>query len=44
MTGAFVATLAVSFLAKRITQAKIYHFDSESDRLLRRKNIPEAAI
>jgi len=44
MTGAFVATLAVSFLAKRITQAKIYHFDSESDRLLRRKSIPEAAI
>jgi aquaporin Z len=39
--GALLATLACSFLAKRITVAKLYHFDSESDRLLRR-NVPEA--
>lgn len=41
VTGAFLATVAVSFLAKRITVAKIYHFDSESDRLLRRKRPSE---
>ena len=37
VTGSLLATLAVSFLAKRITVAKIYHFDTESDRLFRRK-------
>jgi aquaporin Z len=38
LTGAFLASLAGSFLAKRITIAKLYHFDSESegDSLLRR--------
>jgi aquaporin Z len=38
-TGAFLASLAGSFLAKRITIAKLYHFDSESegDVLLRSK-------
>jgi len=40
VTGAFVAALAGSLLAKRITIAKLYHFDSESegDALLRRSN------
>jgi aquaporin Z len=37
--GAVLASLACSVLAKRITVAKLYHFDSESDRLLRR-NVP----
>jgi aquaporin Z len=39
LTGAFIAALAGSLLAKRITIAKLYHFDSESegDALLRRK-------
>jgi aquaporin Z len=38
LTGAFLASLACSLLAKRITIAKLYHFDSESegDALLRR--------
>jgi aquaporin Z len=37
--GALLASLACSLLAKRITIAKLYHFDSESagDALLRRK-------
>ncbi len=39
--GALLATLACSFLAKRITVAKLYHFDSDRDRLLR-KNVPAA--
>lgn len=39
VAGAFLASLACSLLAKRITIAKLYHFDSESegDALLRRK-------
>ena len=37
VAGAFLATLAVSFLVKRITVAKLYHFDSQNDRLFRRK-------
>ena len=41
VTGSLLATLAVSFLAKRITVARIYHFDTESDRLFRRKRICE---
>lgn len=36
LIGAFAATLACSFLAKRITVAKLYHFDSDSDGLFRR--------
>jgi len=36
VTGTFLATLAVSSLAKRITVAKLYHFDSDTDRLLRK--------
>jgi aquaporin Z len=34
--GAFLATLACSLLAKRITVAKLYHFDSDRDGLFRR--------
>lgn len=36
LAGALLASLACSFLAKRITVAKIYHFDSDRDGLLRR--------
>jgi aquaporin Z len=38
LAGALLASLACSLLAKRITIAKLYHFDSESegDALLRR--------
>jgi aquaporin Z len=36
LLGTLAATLACSFLAKRITEAKLYHFDSSRDRLLRR--------
>ena len=40
LAGALLASLAGSMLAKRITIAKLYHFDSESegDVLLRRKD------
>jgi len=40
LAGALLASLACSMLAKRITIAKLYHFDSESegDVLLRRKS------
>jgi aquaporin Z len=34
--GTFAACLACSFLAKRIEVAKLYHFDSDRDALLRR--------
>ncbi len=39
LAGALLASLACSLLARRITIAKLYHFDSESegDALLRRK-------
>jgi aquaporin Z len=39
LAGAFLASIACSMLAKKITIAKLYHFDSESegDALLRRK-------
>ena len=36
LIGAFLASLACSFLAKRITVAKLYHFDSDRDGLLRK--------
>jgi aquaporin Z len=41
LTGAFLASIACSFLAKKITIAKLYHFDSESrgDALLRSANL-----
>lgn len=41
LTGAFVATLACSFLAKRIEVAKLYHFDSHRDYLLRRTGLSD---
>jgi aquaporin Z len=34
--GATLACIACSALAKRITEAKLYHFDSDKDRLLRK--------
>jgi aquaporin Z len=36
LTGALLASLTCSFLAKKITIAKLYHFDSDRDGLLRR--------
>lgn len=41
MTGALLASIACSFLAKKITIAKLYYFDSESagDALLRSANL-----
>lgn len=36
LIGAFLSTLACSFLAKRITVAKLYHFDRDRDGLFRR--------
>ena len=36
LAGMLLAVLACSFLAKRITVAKLYHFDSDRDRLFRR--------
>jgi aquaporin Z len=35
--GAFLAALACSILAKRITEAKLYHFDSDEDALSRKR-------
>jgi aquaporin Z len=36
LVGMLLAVLACSFLAKRIEVAKLYHFDSDRDRLFRR--------
>jgi aquaporin Z len=36
LCGALLASLACSILAKKITVAKLYHFDSDRDGLLRR--------
>ena len=36
LLGALLASLTCSFLAKKITIAKLYHFDSDRDGLLRR--------
>ncbi len=41
MAGMLLAVLACSFLAKRIEVAKLYHFDSDRDRLFRRTARPE---
>jgi aquaporin Z len=35
-TGAFLSTLIMSFAARRITEAKLYHFDIDADLLFRR--------
>jgi aquaporin Z len=37
--GALLASFACSALAKKITEAKLYHFDSAEDALLRKKII-----
>jgi aquaporin Z len=42
IAGMFLAVLACSFLAKRIEVAKLYHFDSDRDRLFRRMATPPA--
>jgi aquaporin Z len=34
--GTLVASIALSAVAKRITEAKLYHFDTDTDRLLRK--------
>jgi aquaporin Z len=41
LLGAFLASLACSLLAKRITVAKLYYFDSDRDGLFRRMSQPE---
>jgi aquaporin Z len=43
LIGATLASAACSLFAKRITVAKIYHFDSDRDGLFRRMSRPEAA-
>ena len=43
MIGSVAACLACSALAKRITVAKLYHFDSDRDRLFRRTSGVEPA-
>jgi aquaporin Z len=40
IAGMLLAVLACSFLAKRIEVAKLYHFDSDRDRLFRRMASP----
>jgi aquaporin Z len=42
VVGALLAALACSLLAKRIEVAKLYHFDSDRDRLFRRSAAPSA--
>lgn len=44
MFGALLATLACSFLAKRIEMAKLYRFDSDRDGLFRRMGRAEMRI
>jgi aquaporin Z len=43
LIGAGLAALACSFLAKRITVAKLYHFDSDRDGLFRRMSTASLA-
>ena len=43
LIGSIAACLVCSFLAKRITVAKLYHFDSDRDRLFRRMSPPNPA-
>jgi aquaporin Z len=42
IAGSVLACLACSLLAKRITVAKLYHFDSDRDRLFRRRGATAA--
>jgi len=46
IAGALLASIVCSRLAKRITVAKLYHFDSDTDKLRRRKGTanPEGAL
>jgi aquaporin Z len=44
LIGAFLASLACSLLAKRITVAKLYYFDSDRDGLFRRMGSPSLAL
>ncbi|MBE0627354.1 MAG: aquaporin [Burkholderiales bacterium] len=44
IAGMLLAVLACSFLAKRIEVAKLYYFDSDQDRLFRRKGRPAAQV
>ena len=37
VTGAFLSTLVMSFAARRITEARLYHFDHDMDMLFRRQ-------
>ena len=41
LAGMVLAVLACSMLAKRIEVAKLYHFDSDRDRLFRRMAEPK---
>ena len=41
--GSIAACLVCSFLAKRITVAKLYYFDSDRDRLFRRMRLRESS-
>jgi aquaporin Z len=41
LIGSIAACLVCSFLAKRITVAKLYYFDSDHDRVFRRMSPPE---
>ena len=42
VVGSVAACIACSVLAKRITVAKLYHFDSDRDRLFRKTSRPRA--
>jgi len=42
--GSVGGSIACSALAKKITEAKLYHFDSDQDRLLRRKGLSKSGI
>jgi aquaporin Z len=44
LAGAFLASLACSFLARRITVAKLYHFDTDRDGLFRRMSQPQPTV
>lgn len=44
IVGTFLAVIACSFLAKRIEVAKLYYFDSDHDRLFRRRAMPRPLI
>lgn len=44
ITGALLAAVACSALAKRITVAKLYHFDSDRDGLFRRNTTQDSGL